>query len=276
MVADGATKLRTARAILAELRAGARANGLGNSFVLASMAMSGHESAGYDPQARLATDPGPLGSVGPWQFNTAAHPDLTYQQMTDPTASTRLWFARQNPVAHYRACGGDDAFAADPSKFMQCYAPSTQVSDPWSGAMASAALALAGSTIDQIDTQPLSTTLQDSHCVHIANGFGGWDYCPPGAQDIAGGIIDALIGDAIPGTNGRVKLDWFTPANIKSGFMRGIVGLVGFAFLVGGVYLLVGGSSTVQAIAAPEAGAAEAGEGGRTEAGDKDYYHHER
>lgn len=117
-----------------------RTAGLGLDWVLASGAISAHESGGFDRTAHNKIDPNG-GSKGFWQIN-GIHgvPDSV---ASDPVASTEWWFANMQPSKHWASCGGAAAFAADSVAFLRCYAPKTQVSDQWTAAHATNALALA-------------------------------------------------------------------------------------------------------------------------------------
>lgn len=220
MAASPAQRLQAARQTLAELRALARTHGLSQPWVLAAFATAAHES-GFDPTAnlRVRTDgtlePGPSGSRGIWQLNSAAHPDVSAAQAADPVTSTRIWFDRMNPGATYLQCGGDDAFLRNPVAFMRCFAPKTQISWPWNDAMAAGALTLAGSVMQQIDrNMPPVDAIIPADCVQI----GGNTVCPP----------DGGTGSAPQGN----PWDWFTdklpgvptPGDVAAEIIKKLIG----------------------------------------------------
>ena len=207
-----------AKLLITRLREIAKRESLPEQWVTASVAIVAHES-GFDPKAQLATDPGPLGSISWWQLNSKAH-NVGWELASDPVRSTDAWFSWQNPRKHWESCGGVAGFDRDPVAFMRCYAPKTQVSDPWDAKMATAALMNALDAMQQTETLGPST-----------NPINGWiEENIPGAseaKDLGENIKKVSEAIVSPATWGRAGLGFL-------GLVLITVGVVALAFRFGG------------------------------------------
>lgn len=125
---------------------------LSERFVIACLCISAWESA-FDPLAQNALDPGPWGSVGLWQLNSQAYPELTRVQAENPFYSTFWWLYHQGAERRWRDMGGEDGFGVDPIGFLRQWAPAVQVSDPWTESVAQTAIRRTGGALLEMAEQ---------------------------------------------------------------------------------------------------------------------------
>jgi hypothetical protein len=94
----------------------------------AVLAIAGWESNNFDTTA--SGDNG--NSYSLFQIYKVAHPDYTCG--FDATCNIQYWFSNFGAKAQslWQYYGGIDAFNADPTGFLQKWAPAVQSSDPWS------------------------------------------------------------------------------------------------------------------------------------------------